>query len=241
MDVDGFSQFENDSLTCHGKTSLFENAVPDESAALALKNVFFFLGLIFRYPDEIVYNEINRHMKPFAGFFTEYGEGVPPLPPISELQAEYVSLFVNNKGFVPALPYASSHIDQGLLMGKSYFKIKQVLENSGFRLDAAAGELEDHISVLLESCSDLVFSIIENKSNARKIQTIALTLHEITSCIKMWIDKFAESIRAYAAMDFYKISGEALRNFMENTDQIYHQVLGLDQNSQAITEVNRWG
>jgi putative dimethyl sulfoxide reductase chaperone len=199
----------------------------DEQAALALKNVFFFLGLIFRYPDQIVYDEIRQHLKAFDGFFLEYGEGRPPLPPISGLQAEYISLFVNNKGFVPALPYASSHMDQGLLMGKIYFRIKQILNESGFHLDASASELEDHISILLESCADLVHALIEKKFDAPNNHQMIATLLEITSCIKNWVDDFAENIHSYASLDFYKVSGMALKNFFHDVDNIYEQALGM--------------
>jgi putative dimethyl sulfoxide reductase chaperone len=199
----------------------------DEQAALALKNVFFFLGLLFRYPDEMVYSEIRRHLETFDGFLSEYGEGFPPLPPISDLQAEYVSLFVNNKGFVPALPYASSYMDKGLLMGRSYFRIKHIFHKSGFSLEASASELEDHLSILLEACAGLVNELIIKKFDADKFQSIFSSLMEITSCIKNWVDAFANKIRPHASMDFYKASSEALKHFIIDADTIYEQVLGL--------------
>jgi TorA maturation chaperone TorD len=200
----------------------------NEQSALALKNVFFLLGLIFQYPDETVYDEIRQKLEAFDGFFSEYGEGIPPLPRVSDLQAEYVSLFVNNKGFVPALPYASFHMDQGQLMGRTYFKIKDVLEESGFRLDASALELEDHLSILLETCSGLVNELIEKKFNPSKSQTAVSALLEITSCMEHWVDDFAEQVASHASMGFYRISSEALKNFIHDVNNIYKQVLGLN-------------
>jgi putative dimethyl sulfoxide reductase chaperone len=212
----------------------------DEHAALALKNVFFFLGLIFRYPDEAVYAEIQKHMDSFDGFFMEYGDGKSPsLPPITDLQAEYVSLFVNNKGFVPALPYASSYMDKGLLMGRTYFRIKKILQDFGFSLDASASELEDHLSILLECCAGFVHTLVEKKFDAPKNRATISALLEITSCIENWIDDFADKILSYATLDFYKVFAEALKNFFHDIHNIYEQALGLRQQKEPITGMNR--
>lgn len=226
MNIAVIKEHENNSSVPLDGSFLLDASGINEQAALALKNVFFFLGLIFRYPDEIVYGEIRQHMKTFDGFFLEYGEGIPPLPPISDLQAEYVSLFVNNKGFVPALPYASFYLDKGLLMGRPYFRIKHILHKSGFILDASASELEDHLSILLESCAGLVDELIIKKFDADKIQPIFSSLMEITSCIKNWVDEFANQIHTHASMNFYKASSEALKNFILDADTIYEQALG---------------
>ncbi len=212
---------------------------PNLQAALALKNIFFCLGLIFRYPDETVYTEIRQKLEAFDGFFSEYGEGLPPLPRVSDLQGEYVSLFVNNKGFVPALPYASFHMDQGQLMGRTYFRIRHILEESGFRLDASVPELEDHLSILLESCAALVRIIIERNGDPSKCQNANAGLLELRSCMEHWVDDFAEKVTLHASMDFYRISSEALKNFIHDLDNIFNQVLGVNQKNSHITEVNR--
>jgi TorA maturation chaperone TorD len=232
MNINAISPFENNSLAHHNKTSLCEQTVSDESAALALKNIFFFLGLVFRYPDKAVYAEIQKNLKAFEDFFLEYCDGSPSLPDISDLQAEYVSLFVNNMGFVPALPYASFYHDQGQLMGRAYFRIKHILEESGFRLDASAAELEDNLSVMLESCAGLVDVFIKNECNTQKIRKTIRVLLEIASNINNWVDDFAEKIRSYASLDFYKVSSAALKNFIHNIDDIFEQALGLNQNSE---------
>jgi TorA maturation chaperone TorD len=202
----------------------------DEDAALALKNVFFFLGLIFRYPDESVYAEIQKHMDSFNGFFMEYGDGKSPsLPPITDLQAEYVSLFVNNKGFVPALPYASPHMDKGLLMGSTYFWIKNMLRETGLSLDSSVSELEDHLAILLESCACLINGLIEKPFDDEKNRARLFVLREITSCIKDWIDDFEDKIHSYASLEFYKVSADSLKNFIHEACNIYEQTLGLHQ------------
>jgi TorA maturation chaperone TorD len=206
----------------------------DESSALALKNIYFFLGLLFRYPDETVYFEIHRHMEAFCGFFSEYGGDIPFLPPNSDLQAEYVSLFVNNKGFVPAMPYASPHMDKGLLMGGTYFRIKHLLYESGLSLKPSVAELEDHLAILLESCAHLVQSLIEGSVDVEKNRVMFFTLREITSCIENWIDDFEDKIHSYASFEFYKASAKALKNFIRDADNVFEQALGLHQGNYQI-------
>ena len=210
----------------------------DESAALALKNVYFFFGLIFRYPDEGVYTEIQKNLEAFNDLFLEYGHGsFPSLPPIFDLQAEYVSLFVNNKGFIPALPYASSHMDKGQLMGKTYFRIKHILQESGFCMDASAAELEDHLAILMESSAGMVHALLEKKRDIKNRISMISALKQIASCVENWVDDFAEKINEYGSMDFYKDSSEALKNFIHDADNVYEQVFGLNQKNDSITGV----
>jgi TorA maturation chaperone TorD len=214
--------------TQHG-TGSWDEAALDERSALALKNVFFFLGLIFRYPGEAVYSEINRHMEAFGDFFSEYGDGLPSIPPVADLQSEYVSLFVNNKGCVPALPYASPHMDNGLLMDATYFRVKRLLQDSGFKLKSSANELEDHLAVLLESCACLVQKLMEKTADEKKNSDLMAALQKITSCIEEWIDDFEDKIHSYATFDFYKASAQSLKNFIHDADSVYEQVLDLRQ------------
>jgi TorA maturation chaperone TorD len=218
---------------------LCEQPVSDEPAALALKNVFFFLGLIFRYPDEIVYDEIQRHLDAFGDFFAQYADRVPALPDIADLQAEYVSLFVNNKGFVPAIPYASFHMDQNRLMGRTYFRIKQIMLASGLCLDTSESELEDHLSVMLESCAELMQVCIAKECDPQKIQPTFSALVELTANIKNWVDDFAGKVFSCASMDFYKVSAEALQNLFHDIDGIFEQALGMGQKNKPIAGVNR--
>jgi hypothetical protein len=54
-----------------------------------------------------------------------------------------------------------------------------------------------------------------------------------------WVDDFAEKVTLHASMDFYRISSEALKNFIHDLDNIFNQVLGVNQKNSHITEVNR--
>jgi len=227
MDIAFIKDYEKTPSNHRNGSFSWDAAGLDLEAALALKNIFFFLGLIFRYPDESVYCAIHQHMEAFSDFFSEYGDGSPSLPDISDLQAEYVSLFVNNKGFVPALPYASPHTDKGLLMGRTYFRIKHLLQETGLSLKSSVYELEDHLSILLESCACLVSSFIEKSSDIEKNQAAIFALGEITSCMQEWINDFENKVHSYALLEFYKSSAKALKNFIHDAFNVYEQVLGL--------------
>ena len=120
-----------------GGVDVWDQNSLDVKSAHALKNIFFYLSLIFRYPTEQVYSEIKGHREEFSGFFADYGGAVPDLPPIDDLQSEYISLFVTSKGFIPAAPYASCYQGDGLLMGEHFHRLRQIMMASGFMMDAS--------------------------------------------------------------------------------------------------------
>jgi TorA maturation chaperone TorD len=205
----------------------------DVESAFALKNIFFYLGIIFRYPTEQIYSEIEEHLEAFADFFSDYGGAVPKLPPIDDLQSEYISLFVTNKGFVPAAPYASCYQGDGMLMSDNFYRLKQIMMESGFMMDTSVKELEDHVAVLLEFCSSLLNTlVVKNNSSDINFQACIYALMEISyRYIEPWIDVFTDKINSYANYDFYKVAGKALKSLFHDADAIYIQLLGFRNNS----------
>ncbi len=215
------------------ETSAWDKNRLDVESALALKNIFFYLSLIFRYPTEQIYSEIAGHLEAFTDFFTDYGGAVPELPPIDDLQPEYISLFVNNQGFVPAAPYASCYQGDGLLMSDNFYRLRQIIMESGFMLDASVHELEDHLAVLLEFCSSLLNTLVEkNNSSDKNLMACIYALLEISyRYIEPLVDDFTDKINSYASYDFYKVTGKALKSLFHDADPIYVQLLGFRSNS----------
>jgi TorA maturation chaperone TorD len=204
----------------------------DVESALALKNIFFYLGIIFRYPTEQIYSEIEEHLAAFTDFLTDYGGAVPKLPPIDDLQSEYISLFVTNKGFVPAAPYASCYQGDGMLMSDNFYRLKQIMMASGFMLDESVKELEDHLAVLLEFCSSLLKTLVTKNNADINVQACLYALMEISyRYIEPLVDVFSDKINTYADYDFYKVAGKALQSLFHDTDAIYTQLLGFRKNS----------
>lgn len=204
----------------------------DTESALVLKNIFFYLALVFRYPTEQVYSEIKGHLSAFTEFLKDYGGAVPDLPPLPDLQSEYVSLFVNNQGFVPAAPYASCYRGDGLLMDEKFFRLRQVMTASGFKLNESVHELEDHLSVLLEFCSGLLNTLAEKSTSSDRnlLGWVFVLLETSYQYIGPWVDEFSGNINSYANYEFYKVTGKALTTLFHNADPIYNQLLGFRKN-----------
>lgn len=198
----------------------------DDSPALALKNCFFFAALLFRYPDDRIYSAIRQNLAAFSDFFLAYGDRVPRLPSSEDLQAEYIGLFVNNKGFVPAVPYASCHIDGGRLMGDSFVNLRQKMAETGFVMDPSVPELEDHLTVLLEYTSSLIGLIAGSDGGQAETAGVMETLRVITGdYIRPLVESMADRINEYATMDFYRIAIHTLREFIRESASIYETVL----------------
>lgn len=217
------------------------SAALDIEAAGSLKNVLFFFSLAFRYPREAVHEELGRLLPLFDEFFNEYTGGAPELPEIVDLQAEYIRLFVNSRGGVPAVPYASYHLDQGVLKGESYHRLCRIMDKTGFVLEESVGELEDHLAILLEFASMLTDRLIKVSASGEP------SGHEITDIfcevviqyLRPMMKTVMEGISTHAVMDFYKVSIRALFNFLADMEDIYEYVFGISTVSATSTGVKK--
>lgn len=225
-----------------GITSSAEaSASLDNEAAESMKNVLFFFSLVFRYPHEAVYEELGRLLPIFEEFFNAYAGNAPELPEIVDLQAEYIRLFVNSRGGVAAVPYASYHLDRGVLKGESYHRLLQIMEKAGFVLDESVGELEDHLAILLEFGSMLTERLIKESASGKP------PANEITDIFQEVIIRYLqpmmkavlEGIATHAEMDFYKVSARALFNFLADMEDIYEYVFGASLSSAISTGVKK--
>ncbi|MDY6823430.1 MAG: molecular chaperone TorD family protein [Thermodesulfobacteriota bacterium] len=215
-----------------GQNIVERPAAPDQSHAVVLENCFFFSALLFRYPDDAVYHGIRENLQTFSDFLSAYGGQVPQVPPSEDLQAEYVGLFVNNKGFVPAVPYAAYHIDDGRLMGDSYDRLRQTMAETGFQLDPSVKELEDHLTILLEYAATLVRSVAGSEGADTGGHFEARALVEVTgNYIQPVIEAILPGIDQYATLDFYRIAARALREFIRDTAGIYEIIPGFPENA----------
>jgi TorA maturation chaperone TorD len=139
--------------------------------------------------------------KEFAPLFRAYDMQAPEVPDREELQAEYVRLFVNNLGFVPAVPYASYHLDDGgLLRGRSYFRLVEIMRAAGFELRDRVTEQADHVAVLFEFCSLLAEAVRKGQDAEQNLQTLAAVLREF---IAPTVQGLAAALREHAHFDFY--------------------------------------
>ncbi len=221
--------------------AILSTAGPNMSAAASVKNVLFFLSLVFRYPREAVYAELGRLLPVFEDFFDAYAGNVPVLPEMEELQAEYIRLFVNNRGSVAAVPYASCHLDGGILMGESYHRLRMIMSETGFVLDESTGELEDHLAILLEFASMLAGRLIDaSVSRGVPLDEISDALGEVTfGFLRPMMKPILEGISGGTTTDFYAASVRALYNFMADAEVIYTQIFSVPVSAAIKTGVKK--
>lgn len=215
-----------------GSTVTMDREAPlDIAAAVSLKNVLFFFSLAFRYPREDVHEELGRMLPLFEDFLNAYAGDIPELPEAVDLQGEYIRLFVNYRGGVPAVPYASCHLNGGLLKGESYHKLCQLMNNTGFVLDESVGELEDHLAVLLEFCALLTDRLIEaSTSGGVPVDEIMNIFGEvIVQYLRPLAKAILTGVSKCAAMDFYAVSAWALYNFLADVKKIYAHVFDVPE------------
>ena len=225
--------FENNGRAS-GNTGWTDAAVKDPAsldmpALASLKNVLFFLSLAFRYPRESVYAELGRLLPVFEDFFKAYAGNVPELPNLEELQAEYIRLFVNSWGRLPAVPYASFYLDGGVLMGESYHKLCQIMGRTGFVLDESAGELEDHLAILLEYGSVLAGRLMEAPvPGGSSLEDIPNVLDEVLfRYLRPMVKPILDGISASTSIVFYTALARTLFNFLSDAEAIYTHIFGV--------------
>lgn len=195
--------------------------IPDEQA-MALSNICMFLALAFRYPKDDVYAEISRHLPRLDVLFTDYSICCPSLPDRPELEAEYVSLFVNNNGYVPAVPYAASYLDlNGLLMGPSYELVRKYLRLTGYELRAPVKDLEDHVSLLLEFAAGLLSRLSDSGPlSSRGELELRVLCSLILQILCPMSGPFGLAVRANAQAPFYPAVAETLQALMQDLKQL---------------------
>jgi TorA maturation chaperone TorD len=194
----------------------------DRDTAGALKNIYMFFSLLFRYPDEDVYRELRNNLELFAPLLEEYIGQLPALAPLQELQAEYISLFVSNKGSVPAIPYGSYYLDgENTLNGRTTGELKKMMASAGFVLSPDTRELEDHIHIQLEFCSILANKLLNQVPATPHQVTITMLARVNFLYLRPMLDPFVENIYRHARLHFYRDAGTGLINFINETDHLF--------------------
>ena len=93
--------------------------------------------------------EIDEPLQKLKAFCQEFPPGEQRL---NALWEHYIPLF--ETGAVEASPYASVYSgEEGLVLGKEAFNVKQFYVNCGYVMGEKSGELPDHLAVELEFCA----------------------------------------------------------------------------------------
>jgi TorA maturation chaperone TorD len=206
---------------------LSKDIIINNEVSLALSNVYMFLSILFRYPNENVYNELFANFNKFELFFEEYIAKMPELPYREDLETEYVSLFVTNKGGVPAPLYSSVYTDEErLVLRDSTVKLKEMMFEAGFKINEDLKEIEDNLYIMLEFISSLIKQLSENEYCKKEIIDKLNIIFDVTdNYISPMIPEFTNKISEYAKIDFYKQIADLLSNFIEDRDNLFFEMI----------------
>lgn len=128
-----------------------------------IAELYLSFAAVFYRPNQEVSDHLEELIELWSEVIPEIDEWVQKLttfcsqfPPgeqrLNALWEHYIPLF--ETGAVEASPYASVYFgEEGLVLGKEAFKVKQFYATCGYGMDEERGELPDHLAVELEFCA----------------------------------------------------------------------------------------
>ena len=200
----------------------------DIQACESLSSVFMFLSILFRYPNDDIYNTIRENASTFKDFLAEYSESNLVLPSKNEMETEYVKLFVANIGGVPAPLYSSVYTDSERLVKRdSTVRLQELMESTGFVINDDIKELEDNLYIMLEYLSHLFLSFTGCTDKKAKLKYLYAIINVTSNYIKPMFPEFYNNVNENAEIGFYKETVAILYNFIEDIDNIYREVFDI--------------
>jgi TorA maturation chaperone TorD len=128
-----------------------------------IAELYLSFAAIFQRPNQDVSDHLEEFIDLWSEVIPEIDELVQKLsafchqfPPgeqrLNALWEHYIPLF--ETGSVEASPYASVYFgEEGLVLGKEAFDVKQFYATCGYAMGEESGELPDHLAVELEFCA----------------------------------------------------------------------------------------
>jgi TorA maturation chaperone TorD len=191
----------------------------------ALSNASMFLSLIFRYPDDDVYDTLTDNWDAFKDFIADYSEAKPALYDQTEMQSDYIILFEQDKKGDKIVPYISYFTeDNKLLYGKSTFKIREWMAEEGFALNDDVIELEDHIYIVLEFMSVLFKKLSEPENIENWYNSLRRLYAILANYAPVIADEFAKEVAKRDDKPFYRDFANVLAEFINDIDPILEDV-----------------
>jgi len=197
----------------------------DTETFSALSNVTMFLSLVFRYPDDDIYDTLSDNYDVFKDFISDYSDSRPALYDQTEMESDYIMLFEQDMNQKPVVPYISYFTeDNKMLYGESTFKIREWMANEGFVLESDVTELEDHIYIVLEFMS-LVFKNLYEPENIEKWYASLRNIYNILDNYGPVItNEFAAAVAERNDKPFYRDFANILSAFVKDIDAILEDI-----------------
>ncbi len=160
---------------------------------------FYFLSTAFTYPKQ----EDTHPLFEVLGFLSadldiEFNQqDAESSISLTDLQAEYVRLFINSPAGIPAPPYASIYIgNRGILHQQGHDEAMDFYKSAGLET-IESSECEDHIAFELA----FIGHLIEDD----RLDLLHEFIHEH---VLKWYPKFLQRLQSARPCHFYKILGQ---------------------------------
>lgn len=191
----------------------------------ALSSVCMFLSLVFRYPEDDVYDTLKDNWDSFADFIADYSESKPALYDQTEMESDFIKLFEQDRDGNKIVPYISVYTeDNRLLYGESTFKIREWMAAEGFALDDEVKDLEDHMYIVLEFLS-AIFRKLAAPQNLEEWYASLRNLYNVLDNYGPVIsDEFAALVAKRDDMPFYRDFAGVLAEFLKDIDPILEDI-----------------
>ncbi|HFQ81562.1 MAG TPA: hypothetical protein ENK33_09370 [Desulfobacterales bacterium] len=159
---------------------------------------FFFLSAAFTYPEQAnihPFFEILASLS--ADLSIEFNHQAADSTSLTDLQAEYVRLFINSPAGVPAPPYASIYIDnRGILLQQGHDEAMSFYQAAGLET-IESSECEDHIAFELAFIGHLI------EDNRLDLLNKFINEH-----VLKWYPAFSQRLQSARPCHFYQVLGQ---------------------------------
>ncbi len=160
---------------------------------------FFFLSTAFTYPEQVNIPPLFEILDSLAadlGIEFNQQEAADNIS-LTDLQAEYVHLFINSAAGVPSPPYASIYISKrGSLLQQGHDEAMGFYKRAGLET-IESSECEDHIAFELA----FIGHLIEDD----RLDLLREFIHEH---VLKWYPEFLQRLQSARPCHFYKILGQ---------------------------------
>ncbi|WP_022850288.1 TorD/DmsD family molecular chaperone [Limisalsivibrio acetivorans] len=205
---------------------ILSKAEPDKEGLKSLSSVFMFLSVIFRYPEDTVYETIDKYSPEFQEFISEYTDRALVPGKQIDMETEYVKLFINDYGGVKATPYASVYMgDEQLLWGDDMVRLKNIMAAEGFMRDESVKELEDHVYLVLEFFGLVLEKVADEENSDCRLGSLSTLLSVSRDFFPVFAGPFADKVIAETETEFYKTASMLLKGFLNDTENILEELI----------------
>ncbi len=194
------------------------------SAAADRGNLYRFLAAVFRQPlSSRMLQEIRSpsFVEAMAAAGAELDTGFLEAPDarlLEELAVDFTQLFHGPRGHITPYESVQTARDGGELNGKAARLVRDSIEASGLRVDPAAGQLPDHISVELEFMSEMAREEAGawEKCDLAGAQDCLVRQSEFMKAhLHQWVPEFCDKMRQKASTGFYREIADLLAGLVE--------------------------